>query len=73
MHKASGFGSECEARGKEWGTSIPRRPLGIGRSEPVLNHMAVFIDFNRTNTNRKAGDFSPAHLGIELAIGKYDA
>src|SRR6516165_4552046 len=73
MPEAPSFRSQREADGEIRGASIPRRTLGIRCSELVLNDLIIFVDLNRTNTNRKAGDFSPALFGIELAVGKYGA
>src|SRR6516164_1552230 len=73
MHEASSFRPQCKADGEIWSAPIPRRSLWIGWSEPMFNDLIMLVDLNRTNTNRKAGDFSPAFFCIELAVGKYDA
>jgi hypothetical protein len=39
----------------------------------VLDLAAVLVDFDRADTNRKAGALAPAFLGIKLAVDDDDA
>src|SRR6516225_7478936 len=73
MHEAPSFCPKRKANGEILSASVPRRSLWVRCSKPVLNDLIILVDLDRTNTNRKAGDFSPAFFGIELAVGKYDA
>ena len=73
MHHASRFRAEGVSDCHVWVAALPWWPLGIRCGQTMFDFMAVGKDFDCANAVRKAGAFTPAFFGVELAIREYGA